>query len=171
MSQGISLHTTNTLLLVTLILSESNDSISLIMINIIINRTFYLILDEFGSHIYLNTFQLLVLLNLFFSVFIRVFIHVFLLSLFVFFRYTFSVFLSIFHCFLLVFTKQNPMLVFACSIFLFFFFLFLIFLVNLCIGHEPLSTTFLCFLNNMAYPFLCFFFILLLFSSSHLIFL
>ena len=160
MSQGISLHTTNTLSLVTLILFESNDSISLIMINIIINRTFYLILDEFGSRIYLNIFQLIVfflntLLNLFFSVFIRVFINVFLLSLFVFFRYTFSVFLSIFHFFLLVFTKQNPMLVFACSIFLSF--VFFIFLVNLCIGHEQLSTTLLCFLNNMAYPFLCFF--------------
>lgn len=129
MSQGISLHTTNTLSLVTLILFESNDSISLIMINIIINRTFYLTLDEFGSRIYLNIFQLIVfflntLLNLFFSVFIRVFINVFLLSLFVFFRYTFSVFLSIFHFFLLVFTKQNPMLVFACSIFPFFFFYF-----------------------------------------------
>ena len=68
--QSAALSTTNILLLVTHILSESNDStLFIIIINIsiitiimiIMKRKFYFILDEFGCHIYFNTFQLIVL--------------------------------------------------------------------------------------------------------------
>ena len=98
--QSAALSTTNILLLVTHILSESNDSTLFIIINIsiitiimiIMKRKFYFILDEFGCHIYFNTFQLIVLcyflqqliwLNWFFQLFFHAFFH------FVFIKYLF----------------------------------------------------------------------------------
>ena len=92
---------------------ESNDLIFFIIINI--NRTFYLIVDEFGYHINLGTLELIIFfyflrIDLFIiaSSIILCILSVFFFCFFVLFRHTFSVLFSIFFYFLFVSFRYIP---------------------------------------------------------------